>query len=887
MEDYHASRVVRRYRYMFAKQTPEPPGGHCGSSSTATATTTATATAVELASAVGAGGVYRCPSQKGEGEREEGGTPLGKEEGSGGLTRTHSGVGAVRVCIDEEFAARAGTLGGAGSEPGRRATAAAVTTAEHGHDVTLEGSPAVAVAVAVEGAASPPGGVSRTGAWHRGGVGSGGEPDGGPMAAAAAEVSAAIAGQPITAVAVEAAAAGLLFEATTEAVANTTHGSYVPATDTLARADNVAAATAAVAAATAAAAEAEAVSATAAVGSAAAIRGDVVLAATSLDGGPPDDGSKTSVNFASRKALNRQLGDAVTWREVRELLALHGTVLDEVHLLVAARRLRAVAPQPGRRVAREQARFRVFMTGFTELCGHYLSSMGPVPLAGVLYSLAVLRCTPPAAWMTSWLAVSEHRLLLQEFGPQELANSVYALAQLEYDPGGMWMGRLQGLSQIIWGLARLGYQPQAPFMRAFCTEVLRQLPYFMASGLSNTLWGLTVLSYRPSSSWVATVGAACLRLMPAFSSYDLSISSWALLRLGFAPDRDWLAGFLSASYSQLPSAAPEHAARMLWCLASLGLMPPADWLRHWLSLTYVRLLEAESTSLTTMMWGLATLGIRPNRRWVDLLLVAAWEQPLRSFSPPDLVMLLWGLSKCGAVPEEAWMEEFCCISLGQAPSARWLSGHEVVTLARMDEQTAAGLSQLSYSYGMLERTPCQEWFSALYGAAAKSNFDDFDAMSLERLIWGIAKMDPPTGSRPECLSPGWTEAFLAGCAVRMYDMSYCNLANVLFALALLGLRPGAAWLMAAVARGEELLGEFGQQTAAKALWALPRLLGPYDSVGAAAAAAANAAGGVGEGSSNCHGADQEEAQRAVLRLYGMLEQRIVRMMPRRSQTARV
>ncbi|GLI59944.1 hypothetical protein VaNZ11_001996 [Volvox africanus] len=643
--------------------------------------------------------------------------------------------------------------------------------------------------------------------------------------------------------------------------------------------------------------------------------------------------------LAARKALTRCLRQAASWRQLRELLAANGPSLDELHVLVAARRLRDVAPQPGRRVAREQARFRSFLSGFTELCWHFLPDMGLSSLAGVLYALAALRWPPPDPWMTSWLLVSEHRL--KEFGPRELANITYALAQLGYDPGTQWLTALcnaaathlptatqtdpaagggaadaggsskdgkwdasanvphaeqtgassdgdgaaaaadvrftaHGLSQLLWGLARLGHTPQEPTMQALCTDVQRQLQHFTPSGLSNSLWGVTVMSYKPPDSWVADVAASSLQLMPSCSSYDLSIITWALLRLGFVPNRDWLAGFLSASFCQLPSASPEHAARILWGLAKVGLTPPTDWMRHWLSMAYVRLLEADPTSLTTMMWALAKLGVRPSRKWVELLLISAWEQPLRAFSPPDLVMLLWGLARCGSTPEEAWMEEFwsvsykrlpvlparhlallvhSCVALGQAPGARWLAGHETVTAARMYEQTAEGLSLLSYSYGMLERTPSREWFQALYAAAVRSGFDDFDAMGLERLIWGIAKMNAPA----DAFSADWIDAFLARCAAQMHELSYCNFANVLFALALLGVKPGCMWLAAAAARGEALMDDFGQTTAAKVLWALPRL----------ATSPGNDDGG------------GEQERQALARLERLLEARMRKMVVRR------
>lgn len=41
-----------------------------------------------------------------------------------------------------------------------------------------------------------------------------------------------------------------------------------------------------------------------------------------------------------------------------------------------------------------------------------------------------------------------------------------------------------------------------------------------------------------------------------------------------------------------------------------------------------------------------------------MLLVAAWEAPLRAFPPPDLALLMWGLAHCRVVPEPAWMDEW-------------------------------------------------------------------------------------------------------------------------------------------------------------------------------------------------------------------------------------
>ncbi|KAG2426290.1 hypothetical protein HXX76_013047 [Chlamydomonas incerta] len=342
-----------------------------------------------------------------------------------------------------------------------------------------------------------------------------------------------------------------------------------------------------------------------------------------------------------------------------------------------------------------------------------------------------------------------------------------------------------------------------------------------------------------------------------------------------------------------------------------------------------------------------------------MLLVAAWEAPLRSFQPPDLALLLWGLAHCRVVPEPAWMDEWwavsykrlrsftprhlslllwSCVTIGQAPSRQWLAGYEAVTLPAMPYMTSQGLSLLSYTYGCLERRPPRAWLAALYGAAAGVPSDcgsqqsdgaelaaveagveapdeacgvaadvvvagsayeglsRFTALGLERLLWGIAKMAPPAGSLPDDVLPGWTDAFLAAAAARLLpghvvssssnsgsgvhgagigagaaiaagagpgsssrpaaagaadaddfpthgagggvvglgeaglggeeeeaDGTYGNVANTLYALALLRVRPEAAWLLPVMDRVEELLPDFGHTTLVKVSWALPRL----------------------------------------------------------------
>ncbi|KAG2490699.1 hypothetical protein HYH03_010860 [Edaphochlamys debaryana] len=646
--------------------------------------------------------------------------------------------------------------------------------------------------------------------------------------------------------------------------------------------------------------------------------GEGVVASRCFPATPSGSGPCAPPSLQTRRdldavmGLTRKLRTAPTWRELRRLLAAAPPgLVDAGHLATAAKRLRVVTPPPpppppGSRGGRERSAFRAFVGGLLELSGPLLPDMEPSPLVAVLYGASAVHHAPPAAWMTVWLQAAAAHLAADAWGPRELCNAATALGRLSYDPGEAWLGPLcetatrhmqpaptpaptpapphrnpkaagplvgvpergagcltpQGLSQLAWGLGRLGFCPPQPFWDAFFRESGRQLPGFTAQGLANTLWALAVLRPEPPGPWVTAAGAAFRRLLPSASSFELSLGAWALVRLGFQPAGDWLAGFLAAAHRALPAAEPEHAARVLWVLAVQGVTPPDDWIARWLSSAYVRLLEADCTALATMAWSLARLGIRPGPRWTELLLASAWEAPLRAFAPHDLALLLWGLAHGRAIPEPAWMDEFwlvsyrrlrsfaprhlalllwSCVTLGQAPTAQWLAGYEAVTAAAMRSRSlsAEGISLVIYSYGMLEISPSADWLAELYDAsleagleaeagasavaAAAAAFDGWTSLGLERLIWGVAKAAPPPDALP---SRAWVAAFLDRFAVQVYDDgTYGNLANAMFALALLGVRPGGAWLGLVMARVDELSDDFGQATLVKLAWALPRLAG--------------------------------------------------------------
>jgi hypothetical protein len=195
------------------------------------------------------------------------------------------------------------------------------------------------------------------------------------------------------------------------------------------------------------------------------------------------------------------------------------------------------------------------------------------------------------------------------------------------------------------------------------------------------------------------------------------------------------------------------------------------------------------------------------------------------------------------------------------------------------------------------------------------------------------QVDPPPELRPDALQPGWTEAFLGAVEDRLalaaapppssagadWDaapwldeeadaegdgedegdndwvapeapggpgsggVSHTNLANLMYSLALLGVRPGRRWLEAVMTRVVERPRDFGDVTLNKVAWALPQLAGAAGAPrrrGPGAGGAADAAGFV-------RGRGQDAVPAELLREWqGVLEARSQQLMLRRAGGAR-
>lgn len=253
----------------------------------------------------------------------------------------------------------------------------------------------------------------------------------------------------------------------------------------------------------------------------------------------------------------------------------------------------------------------------------------------------------------------------------------------------------QGLTQMAWGLAKLGCPPTSALLDMVCAHAAARLPRSAEerrrllqlqalrdrSGFSSSSeddeveaegaaaasssgsrsgrkqqqqqqprrplapyngLDLSTLMYA-LGSWGAQprpeVGRRLLLALewelPRLEANQLCNCVWACARLRLYPSRSWLRDFYDASYRQLPYFKPVDLSQSLWALARLGAAPPEAWLGGALNRLQHTASMFSPVEVANTMWALAKMGVRGERLPAEVLALffIATDRRLSSFKP--------------------------------------------------------------------------------------------------------------------------------------------------------------------------------------------------------------------------------------------------------------
>ncbi|EFJ51284.1 hypothetical protein VOLCADRAFT_116508 [Volvox carteri f. nagariensis] len=228
---------------------------------------------------------------------------------------------------------------------------------------------------------------------------------------------------------------------------------------------------------------------------------------------------------------------------------------------------------------------------------------------------------------------------------------------------------MQDISNVVWALGRLGYQPRGLFMTQLSIAVLKELPRAdRPQQISNVLLGLALLRFTPAiKDFWPPVWEAVQRLVLAEQKENPDVQGvtntlWALSHLttecpnSMPPVPSQLvskAVFRAVQYGDRLSG--QQCQDVFLSLPRLGFKPSEYQASKLLALALRVLPGCDGQALSTILVSLVQLQVQPWHTWKTAAL-AAFKRLLPTCSPEALARFVFAWAHM-RLPPPAWMPQ--------------------------------------------------------------------------------------------------------------------------------------------------------------------------------------------------------------------------------------
>lgn len=262
-----------------------------------------------------------------------------------------------------------------------------------------------------------------------------------------------------------------------------------------------------------------------------------------------------------------------------------------------------------------------------------LSEFTSQGLSNMLWAFARSELQPPARWMEAYLGVCHAKL--GTFSAQELATLMWSLSKLKYKVSEdkladflsaahthMPKAQPQSLAMFAYSLGAMEQRPGEGWLDALVTAMLRSpgLARFTPQGLSQTLWALSRLDYQPSPVLAQAVCRHLSSLLStpkgraSYKGIDLATTMYSMARMRMHVPGVLYSRLLECLRQRMLSLDPTHVANSCWALACFQAQNPIRYPNHefWLavfSAVHVRLERFNPHDLAMLAWALARLDV--------------------------------------------------------------------------------------------------------------------------------------------------------------------------------------------------------------------------------------------------------------------------------------
>ncbi|KAK2080103.1 hypothetical protein QBZ16_002499 [Prototheca wickerhamii] len=267
-----------------------------------------------------------------------------------------------------------------------------------------------------------------------------------------------------------------------------------------------------------------------------------------------------------------------------------------------------------------------------------LHTLQPQTVANTLWAFAALDVCPDPAFVRAVTPCVARQI--GEFSPQNLSNTAWALATLKE----------HAALRDLW--CPIIVEVIAETHRRLVSGDERVLSAFSRQHLSNTLWALATLEYDPGKAVMAALGAAQATRVPTCIPQEMANSVWAFARLG-AHSPELLAAVARESVPRIAEYSPQNLSNLVWSFAKIGfldapLMEAAT--AHALAVREEMALQ----HLSNVLWAYATFKFTQ----------AAFQEGMRDevkrrlreeqLNLQQISNMLWSMAVLEILDEESW-----------------------------------------------------------------------------------------------------------------------------------------------------------------------------------------------------------------------------------------
>ncbi|GAX82823.1 hypothetical protein CEUSTIGMA_g10249.t1 [Chlamydomonas eustigma] len=290
--------------------------------------------------------------------------------------------------------------------------------------------------------------------------------------------------------------------------------------------------------------------------------------------------------------------------------------------------------------------------------------------------------------------------VLDRFSPQGLANLIWAVATVGYQPSGKWLTeyyrqvdsvlpQLQSrdVANILWSLCKSDLMPDIWLRDGLVERALDAIKE--SSGKQSGQDPATLIqclarwyylyNYRVPDEWLTEYLSI---VQPSLGSYlpsDLVSLLHSCVVMNYQPSRPWMTDYytnIMRSLKYEPPISYSDFQRLFWALSRVDYTPPLQWQRVFVNLSIPKVKHLKIRALSELIWTLACWSCRPSPEWLAVFFTVSHPQ-LRDAKPHHISCILSALQKLECAAPSPWLDEAMASFRNQKQDAK---AHDLVTM---------------------------------------------------------------------------------------------------------------------------------------------------------------------------------------------------------------